>query len=338
LHGYSEQANGVKMAISKRKSEIMSKNCNKTFSQALASYYHEKRSTGTKDSTIATYKMHLDYFSKAFNNFSDVPCRDFSKMDYTYFLDYIGADDTKSKVTKQTYCRSVKAFLYWLMDNEYIPKENHFKVSIPKASKVIKKTYTDEELKVLLQDPRPCSYSQYQTWVFINFCIATGLRESSILSIQTKEYSSAESSVLVLETKNGNPLLVHLNTDMCNILNEYILTFELNPTDYLFCAQGGNRMSRSTIIDNVASYNTKRGVTKTSIHLFRHTFAKRFLENGGSVVDLQRLLDHADLNTTMQYIRDYAIDVKKTTEIFNPQREFTNVRKKHSINRKSKIK
>lgn len=51
----------------------MAKNCNKTFGQALSAYYHEKRSEGIKDGTIATYKMHLDYFSNAFNNFLDVP-------------------------------------------------------------------------------------------------------------------------------------------------------------------------------------------------------------------------------------------------------------------------
>lgn len=325
------------MAIAKRKNEVMAKNCNKTFGQALSAYYHEKRSEGIKDGTIATYKMHLDYFSNAFNNFLDVPCNEFSKMDYTYFLDCLNADDKKNKITKQTYCRSVKAFLYWLMENEYITKENHFKVNIPKAQKVIKVTYTDEELKILLQDPRPCSYSQYQTWVYINFVIATGLRESSILSIKKKQYSSNDFCVLVLETKNDNALTVHLNVDMCNILNEYISIFELNDSDYLFCAQGGKRMSRSTIIDNVAKYNRSRGVTKTSIHLFRHTFAKRFLENGGSVVDLQRLLDHASLETTMQYVRDYSLDVKKTVEVFNPQKEFTSVRKKNAINRKRKL-
>ena len=82
----------------------MAKNSTKTFGQALASFYHEKRSQGTKESTIATYKMHLDYFSKAFNNILDVPCSEFGKMDYTYFLDCLNADDSKSKITKQT-CR-----------------------------------------------------------------------------------------------------------------------------------------------------------------------------------------------------------------------------------------
>ncbi|MDO4304525.1 MAG: tyrosine-type recombinase/integrase [Bacillota bacterium] len=313
----------------------MPKNSNKTFGQALASYYHEKRSQGIAESTIATYQMHLEYFSNAFNNIKDVPCYEFDKMDYTYFLDCINADPQKNKTTVATYCRSVKAFLYWLMDNDYIEKP--FKVQIPKAPKTIKVTYTDEELKQLLQDPRPCSYSQYQTWVYINFVIATGLRESSILSIQLKEYSPTEGTVLVKETKSGNPLYVHLNVDMCNILNEYINNFELNPTDYIFCAQGGKRMARSTIIDNVAKYNRGRGVDKTSIHLFRHTFAKRYLESGGSIVDLQKLLDHANIETTMQYVKDYSLDVKKSVEVFNPQKQFTDVRKKNAINRKRKM-
>ena len=55
------------------------------------------------------------------------------------------------------------------------------------------------------------------------------------------------------------------------------------------------------------------------------------------LVDLQKLLDHANIETTMQYVKDYSLDVKKSVEVFNPQKQFTDVRKKNAINRKRKM-
>jgi len=323
------------MAITQRKAAIMPKNSSKTFAQAKEEFFREKRGEGLSDGTAKTYKQHLDYFFNCLGNCENVEIRDFTKDDYIFFLNFIKHDPKKNERTQQTYCRSIKAFLNWLMDNNYI--EESFKVTVPKAQKNIKATYTEEELKALLKDPRGCSYSEYQTWVFINFCVATGLRLSSILSIQTSDYVPSEQYVIINHTKNGQPQTRRLNSSMCNILNEYISAFELNDIDYLFCTSGGKQMSRRAMEDNVTRYNKKHGVEKTSIHLFRHTFARKFLENGGAVVDLQRLLDHSDINTTMGYVRDYAIDANKTTEIFNPQDLYANCKKNKQLNRKKKM-
>jgi len=313
----------------------MPKNSNKTFSLAREEYFTEKRGEGLSKTTEKTYRQHLDYFFEGCGGLDNLPINVFSKDDYLFFLIYIKNDPHKNERTRQSYCRSIKAFLNWLMDNGYI--EEQFKMAIPRAQKKIKQTYTEEELKILLKDPRGCSYSVYQTWVFINFVIATGLRLSSILAIRGEDYSASEQTVTINFTKNGLPQLRRLNANLCNILNDYISTFQINDVDYLFCTSGGKQMSRRAMQDNVARYNKSLGVNKTSIHLFRHTFARKFLESGGSVVDLQRLLDHADINTTMGYARDYAIDANKTAEIFNPQEQFGITKRVKQMNRKKKM-
>lgn len=326
------------MAIKVRKASIMAKNSSKTFLQAREAFFREKKGEGLKDSTLATYRIHIDYFFNSLSDCGDLPVNLFDKDDYIFFLNFIKYDESKNERTRQSYCRSIKAFLNWLMDNDYI--EHSFKIAIPKAQKNVKQTYTDEEIKVLLKDPRPdaCSVSTYQTWVFINFCLATGLRLSSILSIQCGDYEPSELTVVIRHTKNGEPKLCHLNSNMCNILNEYISRFELNKYDYLFFVADGKKMSSRAMEDNVRRYNHLHGIEKTSIHLFRHTFARKYLENGGAVVDLQRLLDHADINTTMGYIRDYSIDVTKTIEVFNPQKQYGNTKHEKLSNKKRKMK
>ena len=68
----------------------------------------------------------------------------------------------------------------------------------------------------------------------------------------------------------------------------------------------------------VRRYNIERGVTKTSIHLFRHTFAKNFIIAGGGMVQLQALLGHATLEMSRHYVNIYGLDLKRDIEKLNP--------------------
>ena len=57
----------------------------------------------------------------------------------------------------------------------------------------------------------------------------------------------------------------------------------------------------------VISYNHNRGIKKTSLHLFRHTFAKKYLLAGGDIFRLQQLMGHSNINITKEYLN---LDIK----------------------------
>lgn len=79
-------------------------------------------------------------------------------------------------------------------------------------------------------------------------------------------------------------------------------------------------------------YNKKRGVERTGIHRFRHTFAKQFILMGGNVVTLQKILGHSSLEITQNYLNLLTTDVSKDIEEFNILRKF----KSESIKMKKK--
>ena len=58
--------------------------------------------------------------------------------------------------------------------------------------------------------------------------------------------------------------------------------------------------------------------TKISAHTWRHTFAKSFLLNNGDIFSLQKILGHADISTTKQYINLNDSDIKIQNDKFNP--------------------
>ena len=233
-------------------------------------------------------------------------------------------DEDKNDITIASYCRSVRAFLYWLQDNEYSPI---YELKIPKYQKTIKVTYSDDELKILLECPKPCSSVEYQTWVFINLINATALRLSSALNIKVKDFVKNESCIYIQSTKNNKATPSYLNSQMVSILSKYILQFDLEEDNYLFCTANGNRMANRTMQDNVAAYNRSKDVEKTSIHLFRHTFSKNYYKKTKDIYTLSQILNHSSILVTEQYLRDLGVSIESAVA-YNPQAQFGSIKKK----------
>ena len=89
-------------------------------------------------------------------------------------------------------------------------------------------------------------------------------------------------------------------------------------TDYLFCNNYGEQGDRRTYQQMVYNYNMQRNVSKTSCHLFRHTFAKKWILAGGDVFRLQKILGHSDLTITREYVQMFGQDLQIDFENFNP--------------------
>jgi len=68
----------------------------------------------------------------------------------------------------------------------------------------------------------------------------------------------------------------------------------------------------------IGRYNQKRGISKTSIHLFRHTFAKNWILNGGDMFRLQKILGHNSIEIVKHYVNMYGGDLKNNFDVFNP--------------------
>ena len=91
------------------------------------------------------------------------------------------------------------------------------------------------------------------------------------------------------------------------------------PDDYLFCDQYGGMLSMNAMRLAVARHNQSRGVEKTSAHLYRHTFARKYLVDcGGDALMLQKILGHSTLKMTKHYCAIYDADIAKDYDRFSP--------------------
>lgn len=206
-----------------------------------------------------------------------------------------------------------------------------------KVDKTNIKTYTEEELTLLLKKPnvRECSFTEYQCWVITNFLFSTGIRQRSLMFLKIKDIDFDNSIVYVNVTKNRKPLIVPINRTMSNILIEFLKYRQHKSTeDFLFCNVYGIQLSKSSSYHMLYEYNKRRGVETTGVHRYRHTFAKQWIINGGNVVALSQILGHSNLAITQNYINLLTSDVAKQVNELNLLDKFS---AKQSIKMKSWI-
>jgi integrase/recombinase XerD len=137
-------------------------------------------------------------------------------------------------------------------------------------------------------------------------------------------------------TKSRKQQIITLSTSLCKILEEYLQYRNGEDEDYLFCSEFGGQMSRYTLSSAIITYNRKRGVDLTSLHAFRHTFAKMYILNGGEITRLQHLMGHADITTTRKYINLYVKEVQSGYDELNPLDTLLNSNKREHISMKRK--
>ena len=189
---------------------------------------------------------------------------------------------------------------------------------------------------LLLIKPDINDYEKYRNYIIIVLLMSTGARCNTILNIKLSDLDLNEGTVTFNTTKTNKTVVVPLEKKAIRDLKEYVLRWRhCSKYGYLFFNAYGEQLTRGGLSKAIASYNKSRGVEKTSIHLFRHTFAKHWIRNNGDVFRLQKMLGHSSLDMTRNYVNMFSSDLKEGFDTFSPLDKM--VRKtglKHTIKRK----
>ena len=181
-------------------------------------------------------------------------------------------------------------------------------------------SYTSTELERLLKKPnvKKCSFADYRNWVIVCYLLGTGNRLSTVANIQIKDVDFENHEVSLRKVKNKRQYTIPLAPSLEKTLAEYLDYRRGSPEDYLFCTKFGGQMRKDAITTAIYRYNRERGVLKTSIHLFRHTFAKNWILNGGDIFRLKSLLGHSSIEIVKEYVNMFGGDLRKDFDKFNP--------------------
>lgn len=273
-----------------------------------------------KARNLSSATLEYYYFCwKPFKHFIDkesIQLADISVADINSYIMFLREDNTKNDISVSTRVRGIRTILYYFMKQRYI---NRFEILVPKADKVIKETYTDYELQILLKKPsKDADFTEYRNWVITNFLLATGVRSRTVVNIKNKDVDLDNQFVKLTTTKSKKQQIIPLSHTLCIIIREFMMYRKGQADDYLFCTWWGGQLLPTGLNQAIRGYNLSRGVTKTSIHLYRHTFAKKWILNGGDVFTLQKMLGHSTLEMVRNYVNIYQQDMYNNFNQFNP--------------------
>lgn len=303
-----------------------------SFEQGCELYLNNCRERNLREGTIRHYKQSYDQFYKYFDR--DKPVNEIGEKDYkAYILHLRSYIDNDRSIN--SYLRDFITTMHFLMNEGYVEP---FPMKAIKVDDAPVETYTDAELRVLLKKPnvKKCTFAEYRNWVITNLFFSTGIRQRSALFLKVKDIDFDNQILHVNITKNRKPLIVPLSSSMTQILREYLTHRQhKNEDEYLFCTSYGSQMTKGNLYHNLYEYNKARGVEKTGIHRYRHTFAKQWILNGGNVVSLSKILGHSSLDITQNYLNILVSDVGKEVEALNLIDKFSE-KKRIKMNRDNK--
>jgi integrase/recombinase XerD len=303
--------------------EFLRRNINVDLKEALEKYLLHCKAKNLAERTISSYEYEVGRFFNYLDKVGNIASVGDINSDIVenYVLYMIDMLDKKSSVNSNL--RSVRAFCNYCMKNGYIKEK--FKVNMLKTKKKIKETYSDKELKLLLVKPDllECDFAEYRSWLMVNWIMSTGNRLRTIRNIKVKDLDFESGYIKLSTTKNRYQQIIPFGKELQKLVKEYLEYREGEDEDYLFCNIYGEKLSTTAVTSAIRRYNLNRGVSKTSTHLFRHTFAKKWILNGGDIFRLQKMLGHKSLEMVKEYVNMFGEDLKEDFEEFNPLNEFS---------------
>lgn len=287
-----------------------------SFDDAFSHFIRKCQTKNLSPRTIESYK----YKIKSFRRYTDengIALNDIDENTVDEYILWLRENYKVNDVSVNSNLRAVRAFTYYCMDNGNMRR---FKIRIPKAEKKIKETYTEDELRVLLKKPnvKQCTFTEYKTWAFENFLLGTGVRISTALNVKIGDIDFHNSLICLRKTKSRVQSYIPLSKSLESVLQEYLSVRGNDPEDYVFCSGTGGKGDKRTYQKLVRDYNHARGIKRTGCHIFRHTFAKLYILNGGDAFRLQKLLCHSTLTVTREYVELFGQDLARDYDRLNP--------------------
>jgi len=292
---------------------INSSGGNLTLEQAFEKFIKVKEIENLVDESLGFYREAFSHLERHYGG--DNLC---SGVDEDIFFEVVEKIKKRNiaETTVNTKIRGLRVILYFFMDREYIKP---FKIKIIKCEKPIKETYSDVEVKKLIEkpDPKRCSFAVFRNWAIICYLLGTGNRRKTVINLKIKDIDLENMEIKLKKVKNKKPYIIPMSISLKSVLAEYLKFRNGEPDDYLFCSVYGAQLTKEAIATAIRDYNHSRGVDKTSMHLFRHTFAKDWILNGGDIFTLQKILGHSSLDMVREYVEVYGNDLKKSFNDFN---------------------
>ena len=269
--------------------EKIVENENKTLT---ASFISAKRIEGCSEKTLTYYENTISVTLSQINK----NLKQLTTDDLRLYLTEYQEKHNSSRVTIDNIRRILSSFFSWLEDEGYIFKSPIRRIHKVKTDKVIKETYTDEELETL-RDNSPT----IRDLAMIDMLTSTGMRIGEMVLLNKADINFAERECKVLG-KGNKERIVYFDARTKLHLQQY-LTSRTDENEALFVSlrKSYERITIGGIESRLRKLGQNLNIHKVYPHKFRRTLATMAIDKGMPIEQLQRLLGHQRIDTTLQY-------------------------------------
>lgn len=289
-------------------------------SSAIKEFILDQRIRGNSQATIQYYENALGLFLEFASDIDilkiDLPlCRE-------YYLELVEGDI--NSISTQTYIRGLRAFLNWLYENEYIEVNICAKFKLPKATRKIIDILTDEEINALFNAISGDSWLAQRNRLIIALMLDSGLRRHEVVTLTMSSVHLKDNYLIVQQGKGDKQRIVPFGHRTHCILESYLRSTSFGKSrEALIIKVSDNRygwdpISDDTIKQLFRKLKQRSGIRKLKPHLLRHTFATRYLENGGNIYTLQAILGHTSLEMVKRYLHLANTRIRRDFQKFSP--------------------
>ena len=213
----------------------------------------------------------------------------------SYLTEY-QARKQSSKVTIDNIRRILSSFFSWLEDEDYILKSPVRRIHKVKTGTSIKETYTDEALE-LMRD----NCTELRDLAIIDMLASTGMRVGEMVLLNRGDIDFHERECVVFG-KGDKERIVYFDARTKIHLQNYLDSRDDdNPALFVSLQKPYRRLQISGIEVRLRQYGKLLGITKVHPHKFRRTLATMAIDKGMPIEQLQQLLGHRRIDTTLQY-------------------------------------
>lgn len=286
--------------------------CVLTIGNAMMQFLVDQELKGNTKKTIDNYRQFLGYFADFMGR--DKMVDEITLLDLRRYQFYLTEKNISfnfptekkkkiSKTTVQTYIRTLRVFIHWLFNEGYIPENLGEKFKLPKAPKKVVEILSDDEIETLLNAFNPRTEFGVRNLCLITLMLDSGLRRNEVLGLDCTNIHFTQGIIKVLgkgEKERIVPLGLYTKKTLMKYMNGYRSMPEYD-TAKLFIDKEKKPLGMNAIKMLFVRLRKKTGIERLHPHILRHTFATKYLINGGDIFSLQQILGHTSLEMVRRY-------------------------------------
>lgn len=251
-----------------------------------------KRIEGCSEKTLKYYRITIETMVASI----DKGIRHIQTEDLRSYLTDYQSKNQSSRVTIDNIRRILSSFFSWLEDEDYILKSPVRRIHKVKTATNIKETYTDEDLEKMRDN---CT--ELRDLAMIDMLASTGMRVGEMVLLNRNDIDFNERECIVFG-KGSKERVVYFDVRTKIHLQNYLRSRkDDNPALFVSLKSPYERLKIGGVEVRLREFGKQLGLQRVYPHKFRRTLATTAIDKGMPIEQLQQLLGHRKIDTTLQY-------------------------------------